>query len=192
MGVCDPKKIKKNLKRCGQKALAKGVDETVLLGMRDAQEIAFTYDATNSTIITGIALKTGEKLFAYEGRNYSNDFSVGSAETEFDFTLPQTAVLMIFSNSPATKLEIEALLSRKDLILITKRTAGDYEVYGAETGMRRTSFVYRPNDDNKGAFVVTLGAPEEISLPKTLLHKTDPGGLEDTTSYLATLTTADA
>lgn len=191
MGVCDEKKIKKNIKRCGQKALAKGVEEIIYLGMRVAQEIAFTLDTTNSTILTSIALKTGEKLFAYEGKNYSNDASVSMAISDYDTTLPQQLIILLFSNSPATKQEMEALFTRKDLVAITQRVSGDYEVYGVETGMRVTAFTYQPNSDNKGAFVVTLTAADEISLPKTLIHTTTPGGVVDTPTFLAGLVAAD-
>jgi len=178
------------LNRCGEKALAKGVDETILLAMKDAQAIAFTYDSTNPAIITGIALGTGEKFYAYQGVNYSNDASVGFAKSDFDITLPQTVTFKIFSNSAATKKEIEALLTRKDLIVIMKRVAGDYELFGAETGMTVSNFVYQPNSDDKGAFTVTLSAEAETSLPKTVKHVTS--SLDDTVSFLAGLTTIDA
>jgi hypothetical protein len=191
MGICDKKKTRKNLKRCGEKALVKGVDETILVAMKDEQEVAITYDATNSTLATGIALKAGEKMFAYEGKNASNDPSVGFNKTDYDTTLPQQLVFVIFSNSPATKLEIEALITRDDLLFIVKRKQADYEIYGAETGMSVSAFVYRANDDNKGAFVVTVAAPDEASLPKTL-RIAGTGGLDGTKAALAALTAADA
>lgn len=190
MGVCDAKNIKKNLKRCGQKALAKGVNELIYVGMKDAQSIAFTFDADNTTILTAIAMASGQKLFAYEGKNYSNDPSVGFNRTDFDLTLPQTLVIILFSNSPVTKLELEALFTRKDLVFIYERVAGDFEAMGVNTGMQVTNFVYRPNDDNKGAFVVTLTAADEVELPKTVRHTTS--SLDDTRSYLAGLVLADA
>lgn len=192
MAVCAPRRIKKNIKRCGEKTLAKGVDEIIYLGMKDAQAIAFTYDADNSTICTGIALGTGEKLYAYEGKNYSNDPSVSLNITDFDLTLPQQLVILLFSNSPSTKLEIESLLTRKDLIAIYKRVGADYEGMGFNTGMKVTAFTYRPNEDNKGAFMITLTAADEDSLPKTIRHTATQGGLDDTATYLATLVTADA
>jgi hypothetical protein len=193
MGVCDPQKMKRNLLKCGQPALSKGVEEIVYLGMKSAQSIAFTYDPDNSTIVTGIGMAAGEKLFAYEGANYSNALSVGFAETEFDKTLPQQAILQIFTNSPEAKQEVEALLRRKDVILISKREGGGpFEIWGAETGMRVSGFTYEPNADNKGTLVVTLSAADETSLPKTLIHKTTPGGVEDTKTYLTTLVLAAA
>ncbi|MVM34227.1 hypothetical protein GO755_29625 [Spirosoma sp. HMF4905] len=190
MGVCDAKKIKQNLKRCGQKALAKGVNELIYIGMRDEQSIAFTFDSTNTTILTAIAMGTSQKLFAYEGKNYSNDPSVGFNRTDFDLTLPQTMVIVLFSNSPATKLEMEALFTRKDLVLIYERVSGDFEAMGVGAGMQVTNFVYRPNDDNKGAFVVTLTGADEVDLPKTVRHVTS--GTDDTRVYLAGLVAADA
>lgn len=191
MGVCDVKKIKKNLKRCGEKALAKGTEEMIYLGMKSAQKIAFTFDAALTTLITAIAMAVGEKLYAYEGNNYSNDPSSNMVVTDYDRTFPQQMVILLFSNSPATKAEIEALVTRKDLILIYKRVSGDYEVMGVNTGMKVTNVVYRPNDDNKGAFVITFEAPDETELIKTLRH-TAVGGGEDTETYLAGLVAADA
>ncbi|GAB2549892.1 hypothetical protein [Spirosoma aerophilum] len=190
MASCALKQIKKNIKRCGEKSLAKGVDEIVYLGMITAQAIAFTYDATNELLCTGIAMADGEKLFAYEGKNYSNDPSVSMNKTDYDLTLPQQIIITLFSNSAATKAEIMALLTRKDLIVIYKRVQGDFEGMGFHTGMLVTAFTYRPNDDNKGAFLITLSAPDEELLPVTVKHTT-AGNLDDTTSYLAGLVTPD-
>lgn len=191
MGVCDVKKIKKNLNRCGERALAKGVQEMIYLGMKTAQKIAFTLDTTTTTLITGIAMAVGEMLFAYEGYNYSNDVSVNFKKTDYSSSFPQTLTILLFSNSPATKAEIESLVTRKDLVVFYKREAGDYEVLGVNTGMRVADggVTYKPNDENKGAFVITFEAPEEPELPKTLRHTATVGGLDDTDTYLAALVT---
>lgn len=191
MATCAVKRIKKNIKRCGEKTLAKGVNEIIYMGMKDAQSIAFTYDADNSTICTGIAMGVGEKMYAYEGKNYSNDPSVTMTESEFDTKLPHQLVIKLFSNSPATKLEIESLLTRKDLITIYERVAGDFEGMGFNTGMKVTAFSYQPNSDDKGAFNVTLTAADEDQLPKTIRHLTSPGGLDDTRTFLTGLVTLD-
>ena len=186
---CAVKLLTKNIKRCGQKTLAKGVNEIFYIGMKDGQQIAFTLDSTNDTIITGMAMGTGQKLFAYEGNNFSNDPSVGFNKSDNGITLPQQLVFSLYSNSPATKKEIQALLTRKDLVIIYNRVSGDYEVMGANTGMSVSNFVYRPNDDNKGAFVITLAAPDEDQLPKTFIHTTS--NVEDTATFLGTMVAPD-
>lgn len=185
------KKIKRNVRANCDKPLAQGVGEVIYAFMRDSQSVALTMDTTlTSTLATGMALGSNEKLIVYEGVNLSNDVSVGFNRSDFGVTTPHSAVIMLFSNSPETKEEIQAMLTRRDLGFIVKRQAGDWEIFGYKTGMRMTGFTYRPNDANKGAFVVTFEAPDETGLPITLRHTT--GGLDDTTTYLAGMAQADA
>lgn len=186
------KKIKRNVRANCDKPLAQGVGEQIYAFMKDSQSVALTMDTVLSTsLATAIALGPSEKLIVYEGVNLSNDPSVGFNRTDFGVTLPHSLVLMLFSNSPETKEEIHAMLTRRDLGFIYKRQAGDWEITGYGTGMRMSGFTYKANDANKGAYVVTFEAPDETRLPITLRH-TSAGGLDDTSTYLAGMALADA
>lgn len=168
-------------------ALSKGVDETIYLFMKDEQQVAATFDGTNPLIITGLAMKATEKLYAYQGRNYSNAPKVTRNESDFDITFPHSITFLVFSNNAVVKRELTAMSTRKDLGVIYKRVGGDFEVMGYNTGMKMSSLEWDPNADNKGAWVITLTAENEVNLPHTLLHKT--GGNDDTAAYLQTLVT---
>ena len=183
-GACY-QRLTRNVKRVCNVPLAKGVGEMIYLGMKDEQLIAPTYDSTNALIVTALGFKTNEKLFAYEGRNYSNQPSVSRNESDFDVTYPQVMTFLIFSNDPAVEAEIMKLDGRQDLICVFKRVSGYHKIMGLGAGMRVTNITWDPNADNKGAWVVTLTANDEINIPHTLLHKTS--GVDDTAAYLQTI-----
>ncbi len=190
MPVC-AKKLLKNLRRNCETALVQGVKEKYFIG-HTSHVSALAFDSTNRLLVTGITMKAGEKLAIYEGYDLSNKPSINAINrTDYGVFMPHQYALVIYSNDAATKLEIETLLKSKDLFVIYQKEgiAGEFEAMGLLVGMRATSVTYAPADESKGAFLITLEAPDAATLPHTIKHTTT--NVDDTETYLTGLAFAD-
>ncbi|ARK09034.1 hypothetical protein A6C57_01175 [Fibrella sp. ES10-3-2-2] len=164
--------------------LVRGVAPKYYLCHRSEIDIV-TYAADGVTV-SAFTMKSGKKLKQYEGIRYSTKPSVGFSDSEYGSTLPQTLELAIFSNGPIAKKEIHAMKGALDLVAIVQRNAGDWEMFGLQTGMRMSNFSQDANDETqKGAYIVTLLADAATKLPYTLRHETT--GVLDTDTFLAGL-----
>lgn len=146
---------------------------------------AITY-APDGIVVTNFTMKAGKKLRRFEGIRYSTKPSIGFSDSDYGSTLPQTLELALFSNGVLAKTTVHAMKSALDLVAIVQRNAGDWEIYGLQTGMRMSNFSSDPNDETqKGAYVITLLGDAATKLPHTLRHETT--GVADTTEWLGTL-----
>lgn len=190
MGICDSN-LTRNLKRDCNRTLARGVRERLYV-FQLSQLTQATVDVTNPAIIRDLVMKTGQKLKVWEGIGLSNAFSVGFARSEYGVTLPHTATVTIFNDSPGFKQEINRLTGVNDLVIIYKKNGrfGAFEIVGLDTGMRLSNLTSDLNDENtKGAYVLSFEAPDATTLPHTLEHQTN--NLNDTEAYLEGMVQAD-
>lgn len=152
-------------------------------------EIDIVTYAPDEVSVSNFTMKAGKKLRRYEGVRYSTKPSVGFQDSEYGSTFPQTLEFVLFSNSPQAKREIHAMKGSMDLVAIVQRNAGDYEIYGLQTGMRMSDFNQNIADETlKGAYVVTLLAEAATKLPHTLRHEN--AGVLDTPVWLTGLALA--
>lgn len=177
------------------RVFSRGIAQQVLIGRRS--EFNFTIaDGTAPAIpkgtITALVPIGSAKLKAYDGINFSQNLETGFTESEYGNNLPHTVTLVAFNDSQQVKNELAALAQLTDLFAIVKKNGkgGGYEVAGASAGLRQSGGSSNANDTAlKGAYSITLSAPDEVGYPPTLRHETT--GVEDTATYLATLVAAD-
>lgn len=189
--ACSTTKITANFSRQCAKPLARGVEEVAYVGMK-IDVTGTTYDETETNVVTAFTLASTMKLFKIEGFNLSNKSTVGFNATDFGNYLPHGFTFAVFNNSAKVKKQIEAMMTRSDIFIISKRRGnGPFEMLGFNTGMRVVNHNHDSNDDaNKGAYVLELSAPDETTFPLELQHETT--GVADTAAYLETLASTTA
>ncbi|GAB3994640.1 hypothetical protein GCM10028807_32690 [Spirosoma daeguense] len=151
------------------------------------QSVAF--DADNKTI-TGITLKSGEKLKLWEGFKLSNQATIGFAANDYGNNLPHGLRFVVLDNSVAADKEVDSIVNQTNLFAIAKQNGatGRWKVFGYPTGLACTNLTNDSNDANTpGQFVLEFQAAQEKTTPYTLKHVTS--SVEDTEAYLITLTT---
>lgn len=190
LGVCITR-IQRNFNRDCAKPSARGLKEIAYIGMLE-DVASVTYNATNPKIIDAFTMKASKYLYRIEGYNYSNGFTLGFTETDFAKKIAHVFNFLVFGQTAADKQNVDSLLGRKDLFVITKREGqfGEHEILGFATGMKVTGLTQDTNADNNGAYAIQLTAGEEVATPYTLKHLTS--GTEDTSTWLGTLVAADA
>lgn len=185
--ACSTTKLSANFSRQCAKPLAQGVEEIAYIGML-VDVTGITYDNTETNVVTAFTLASGAKLYKVEGFNLSNKSTVGFQQTDFGNYLPHGFDFAVFNNSAKVKKQLEAAMTRSDLFVVSKRRGkGPYELLGFSTGMRVTNQAQDSNDaNNKGAYVISLAAPDEVTYPQELRH-VDNSSEPDTAAWLETL-----
>lgn len=176
-------------RNCNRK-LARGLLETVYLTTLEELD-GSTPDVSNPLLLSAIAMKTGKKLSAYEGREYSNQAQLSSSRNDYGTSITQTHRVIIFDDSADADKEVQAILSRTDLVVFSKKRGkgGKWKIYGMNAGLTASLASDSNDNDLKGAYVIELTSADE-EMPYTLVHVTS--SLEDTDTYLAGLAKADA
>ncbi|GAB3889836.1 hypothetical protein GCM10028803_00290 [Larkinella knui] len=186
-------KITRNAKTNCNRKLARGLTTRVQVFMLDDQLDNFTFDSTETNVVTAINLKSGEKTFVIEGAGFSNQATLNGSSGDYGFSISHGFRLIFFDDSPAIKRLVEAMCSRNDVAIAAKKKGkgAKWEGYGFNGGFKVNNLSGDTSDEaTKGAIVLELIANDEDALPYTIIHKTS--SVEDTDTYMATIAAADA
>ena len=166
-------------------------------------EIAsFTYDATNSNIITAINMKTDDNDTAYTGYQILNLGKTPYTGTQTEMaegntanTFTETFQFLVPDNSPTASMLLDSLANGKYVIVAENSyegsdSKGKFQVYGAKKGLVASSMTRSAYDDeNDSAWVCTFTSEKVPNAALFLYHETD--STEDTASYIESLTSCE-
>lgn len=151
------------------------VNTRVLIGNLDDIE-SVTYDVTNPTLITAIAMKTGKAMFAFQGVRSSVKPQVDLVASEVSVGFSHQIDLSVFEVDAPQKENLQALSSKASFAIYQNpkdSSLGDaiFEVLGINSGLEVSSLQRMPADSaSGGAYMVQLKTPEaatETSLPNS-------------------------
>lgn len=161
---------------CTKKPIG-GLESTIYLFNR-SELTGVTISPTNKNLMTAIDVITTKKGFKYEGfkKTANAGFDLVVADNLPD-AYTQILSLIVWGIDSATVLQLNNL---NDIVAVVenknKGVSGDgaFEVYGYETGLYKTSFTKRSND-NGGTFSLEMGTQsgEESSVSHHILHSTN-------------------
>ena len=174
--------------------LKPGVVATFHLGnIEDIDTLSI--DATNPTLVDGLTMLTGKKMWEIQGQLLSTapktSFVAGKYANQYEHELQ----FLVFDNSPATKKVIQALTNGDVFALVQNKNQGTdgnakYELYGVTGGMKMSAYERDPNNtENLGAHVITLKSAEyarEATIVHTL-YNTDGATTETLVNALKTV-----
>lgn len=152
---------------------------------------AFTYDATDSNLITDIVPASGETGAYITGAFQSIEASVSEAVSPYATNFVHQIIARILANSVEVKQELEKLAKGKFVIVVQNNHKGvddkvAFEVYGHVSGLRSSEGGREVNNtDTLGGYTFTLATEEgtvEPRLPMSVLN----------TDYATTLALLDS
>jgi hypothetical protein len=113
-------------------------------------EATFTLDGTKKALCTGITMTGAAKAYAVTA--IKKEMNVGSDLVSAD-NMPD-CYKHTFSFQPYSRLpeDIQALDNLADIVVVAElkghKTQGCFVIFGLETGLHKTSFSFRANDNN--------------------------------------------
>jgi len=125
---------------CDKVPVAGVKDEFYILNLSDIA--GYTQSITNPLVIESIVLKTGANAFKWQGFNNSNKPSFELVKLTFSPSRYKHLVKpKVFSNDPATKLELYKLDNSRVVVIHqnnSKGTGGNeaFEIYGLDEGLK--------------------------------------------------------
>lgn len=159
---------------CTKKPIG-GLESLIYLFNR--ADISGTISPTNRNLLTDLVVAATKKGYKYEGfkKTANAGFDLVVSDNLPD-AYTQTLSLTVWGIDSAT---VKALNDLNDVVVVVenknKGNAGDgaFEVYGFETGLHKTSFTKRSND-NGGTFTLELAsqAGEESSVSHHIYYET--------------------
>lgn len=159
---------------CTKKPIG-GLEATIYLFNRN--DISGTINPANKVQLTDLVVASTKKGYKYEGykKTANAGFDLVVADNLPD-SYTQTLSLTVWGIDSAT---VKALNDLNDIVAVVenknKGVAGDgaFEVYGFETGLYKTSFTKRSND-NGGTFSIELASQsgEESSVSHHIYFET--------------------
>lgn len=179
---CAPSQITADIRNTCEKPFQQGTDDVVYCGQ--IRQLAGPVTRSANGTITGILLKTGEKLTRLEGFGFSTKPKQSRNKTEFGLYFPQTMDVVLFAYGQVEKNQVEALLRANDLFFIYKKRGayGEYEEMGIDTGFEAETLGYDLAGESMGTYPVSLNNPAARRLASTVEHTT--GSTVDTGTYL--------
>ncbi len=149
-------------------------DRLILLNFSDVDGNV-TYDVTNPTLVTNIALVAPAVGFVFEGVNNSNEPRSAMVKGRYVNGYDHEVRFKCFDNSPAAKLQLSKLDGALVVAVVQNNRKGTdgnsaFEVYGLQTGLRLQELERILADaETQGAYNL-LVRNDEISRPSTLPH----------------------
>ena len=151
------------------------VNERLLVGNL-ADILTITYDVTNPTLITAIAMKVGTEMQAFQGVRSSVKPQVDLVQSDVSVGFSHQVDYSIFEVDAAQKENLQAMASKSTFAIYQNpkdSSLGDavYEVLGVNSGLEVSTLSRIPGDSaTGGAYTVQLKTPEaasETSLPNS-------------------------
>lgn len=155
--------------------LRSGVDERLLVGnLRDIATI--TYDLTDTSVITGITMKSGTAMYAFQGVRASTNAQVDLVASELTVGFSHQTDFSVFEVGSAQKVNIQAMAAVKQFAIYQNpkdSSLGDavWEVLGVNAGLELTVATRIAGDQaSGGAYTLQLKTPvtsNETGLPNS-------------------------
>ena len=158
-----------------QSPLKAKVNERLLVGNL-ADILSITYDGTNTTLITALAMKVGTEMQAFQGVRSTVKPQVDLVQSEVSVGFSHQVDFSVFEVDAAQKENLQAMASKAMFAIYQNpkdSSLGDavYEVLGANSGLEVASLSRLPADSaTGGAYTIQLKTPEaasETSLPNS-------------------------
>jgi len=133
---------------------------------------AKTVDGTDSNLITGIVLASGETGIYIKGLNSSVEPSIELSVGTYGTTYIHSVTFKVFDNSNPVKAELEKLTKGKFVIVVQNNFKGagndvTFEIYGYNSGLRALEGGRVVNDtDTLGGYSFTLSSEETATEPR--------------------------
>lgn len=151
------------------------VSERLLAGNL-ADVLSVTYDVTNPSLITGIAMKPGKQMFAFMGVRSTVKPQVDLVASDVSVGFSHQCDFSVFEVDSEQKENLQAMSAVPQFCIYQNpkdSSLGDavWEVMGINSGLEVSSLSRMPADGAKGgAYSVQLKTPEaasETSLPNS-------------------------
>lgn len=199
MSTCD--RITSSLSHNCDDKLAIGLKDILyLINIDDIDKDSCTFDASNSLLLTQIALNTASPaLAAYsiEGFNFSNEHDTALVKRRFIDGWDHNLRFRVFDNTPEIKLWIKNAVGSR-FVAIIKNTYNNknattpgttvYEVLGWEYGLEISEATRNPNDEESaGAWILYAQCDETNKEPDPPLTLFVGGTLAATEAAIAAL-----
>lgn len=151
------------------------VNERLLVGNLD-DILSITYDGTNPTLITALAMKVGTEMQAFQGVRSSVKPQVDLVASEVSVGFSHQVDFSVFEVDAAQKENLQAMASTAQFAIYQNpkdSSLGDavYEVLGVNSGLEVATLTRLPADGaTGGAYSIQLKTPEaatETALPNS-------------------------
>ena len=134
----------------------------------------FTYDATDTNLVTAIAMKASKVFYEFEGIKQSLSAQSESVSKPYSVTFKSIIDFSVFEVDAATRRNLEAMSTQK-LVAITfganDSTFGNgaFEIHGSDAGLDLITLV-RINADAEtgGGYRIQLATPDAGGIEKHL------------------------
>lgn len=162
--------------------LRSGVNERLLIGNLD--DIAtITYDPVETTVITGITMKTGKQMFAFEGVRSSVKPQVDIVTSDMIVGFSHQVDFNVFEVDSVQKVNLQGMAAKRQFCIYQNpkdSSLGDavWEVMGVNAGLEATTITRIAADQaTGGSYSVQLKTPttaNETGLPNSFFDTDIP------------------
>ncbi len=149
-------------------------DRAYIINFDDWENAALDPNLTNDMVIEGITFAVTSPVttaFYVDGNNNSHNPSFALVPQSFGDVYDHLFDFLVFDLSNAAKLKLDNMVGGRYVVIYENSFKGAsgqsaFEILGGDAGMRITAFTRSPlNNDNQGAYVLTMSTPEQGKEP---------------------------
>jgi hypothetical protein len=141
-------------------------DRAYIINFEDWKEGTPAFNATNRLVLEGMVLAGTATAFYVDGKNNSNAPSFALVKQAYADVYDHTFNFLVFEVTNAAKKALNDMVGGKYVVVYENNYQGTsgqvaFEVLGANAGLEVKTFTRDPlNNDNQGAWVLSMGTPD--------------------------------
>lgn len=141
-------------------------DRAYIINYEDYREATKGFNVANRFVLESLVLAGAEVAFSIDGKNNSNAPSFELIKQTYADVYDHKFNWLCFDLTNASKKALAGMVGGRYVVIYENNFIGNaaqstFEVLGAGAGMEFKTFMRDPlNNDNQGAYVITMATPE--------------------------------